>query len=292
MSLSFSFYGSVKSSSDSLCCQNSSDKLTNVFASISLIGTFHIQLVTMTKILKCKPWIGSFPLGLFLEKLNELKTAEGKRGILILTKFRVSLFTILITYTWIGFILKRIDNDLYNDLEFHKKLRLASQGVRVTADELSPSNPHLTNIDIVSLIVFLNILMDDIARFLKFLFRSESTPKTKNFDKLKKTMNNLEGQKLEELNRIIQNTDWYQELKELRDKPIVHKGQKDSGIGIQGERIGIYLRYIQDRKIRETFISNLEIDRICENVYDFLKSLNEFLCRNFDYLPLEATKKR
>lgn len=50
-----------------------------MFASISLIGTFHIQLVTMTKILKCKPWIGSFPLGLFLEKLNELKTAEGKK---------------------------------------------------------------------------------------------------------------------------------------------------------------------------------------------------------------------
>lgn len=78
-----------------------------------------------------------------------------------------------------------IDNDLYNDLEFHKKLRLVSQGVRVTVDELPPSNPHLTNIDIVSLIVFLNILMDDTARFLKFLFRGESTPKTKNFDKLK-----------------------------------------------------------------------------------------------------------
>jgi len=246
----------------------------------------------MTKILKCKPWIGSFPLSLFLEKLNELKSAEGKRRILILTKFRVSLFTIFTTYTWIGLILKRIDNDLYNDLEFHKKLRLVSQGVRATADELPPSDPHLTNIDIVSLIVFLNILMDDIARFLKFLFRSESTPKTKNFDKLKKTMNSLEGQKLEELNRIIQNTHWYQELKDLRDKPIVHKGQKDSGLGIQGERIGIYLRYIQDRKIRETFISNLEIDRICENVYGFLKSLDEFLCRNFDYLPLEVTKKR
>ena len=142
----------------------------------------------MTKILKFKPWIGAFPLSPFLNKLDELKSAEGNRRILILMKFRVSLFTILNTYTWIGFILKRIDNDLYNDLESHKKFQLVSKGVRVTADEMPPSNPFLTNIDIVSLIVFVNILMDDIARFLRFLFRGESTPKTKNFDKLKKTM--------------------------------------------------------------------------------------------------------
>ena len=242
------------------------------------------------KILKSGPWISSFPPKPFLEKLDELKSAEGKRKILNLTKFRISLFTILTTYTWIGFILERIDNDLYNDLEFLEKLQLASQGVRVTADELPPSNTHLTHIDITSLIVFLNILMDDVTRFLKFLFRGESTPKTKSFDQLKKTMNNLEGQKLEELNGIIQNTDWYQDLKDLRDKPIVHRGEKDSAIGRHGEKIGIYLRYIQDQEVRETFISNLEIDTICKNVNNFLTDLNEFLCENFDYLPLEVAK--
>jgi hypothetical protein len=245
----------------------------------------------MTKILKCKLWIDSFPLNPFSKKLDELKSAEGNRRVLILTKFRISFFTILNTYTWIRFILKRIDDDLYNDLESHKKLQLVSKGVRVIVDEMPPSNTILTNIDIASLIVFLNILMDDIARFLRFLFAGESTPKTRSFDKLKKTMNNLEGQKLEELNRIIQDTDWYQELKDLRDNPIVHKGHKGSGIRISGERIGVYLRYIQDQNTRETFMSNLEIDRICENVYGFLESLNEFLCRNFDCLPLEVKKK-
>ena len=246
----------------------------------------------ITKILDHTSWIGSFPLSPFLNKLDELKSAEGKRRILILTKFRVSLYTILTTYTWIGFIIKRIDDDLYNDLECHKKLQLVSQGVRVTADELPPSNPFLTNIDIVSLFVFFCILMDDIARFLRLLMRGESTPKTKDFDKFKKTLDNCEGQKLEELNRIIQNTDWYQDLKDLRDHPIVHRGDKNSGIGIHGESIGIYLRYVEKKKIKETFISNRDIDGICENVHVFLKGLNEFLCRNFDFLPLEVTKKK
>jgi len=81
-------------------------------------------------------------------------------------------------------------------------------------------------------------------------------------------------------------------LKDLRDKPIVHKGEKDSGIGRHGNNIGISLRYIQDRKIKEKFISNLDIDIICENVYHFLDNLNVYLCKNFEYLPLKVEKKQ
>lgn len=242
------------------------------------------------KFLKLKPWIGAFPLKPFSEKLRALKSAEGERRFLILTNFRVSLHTILINYIWIGLIQNRVDNDLYNNLEMAKKLDRVSQGVRVTRDELPPSDPHLTHIDITSLIIFLNILMDDVTRFLKFLFKGKVRPKTKSFDQLKKTINNLQGQYFEELNKIIQDTYWYEELKDLRDKPIVHKGEKDSGIGRQGNIIGVYFRYIQGQKTRERFISNLDIDIICDNVYRFLKELNGFLCKNFDYLPLEAIK--
>jgi len=142
-------------------------------------------------ILKSGSWISSFPLKPFLEKLHALKSAKGERRILILTRFRVSIYTILTTYTWIGFIQNRIDNDMYNNLEFIKKLDLVRQGVRVTVDELPPSNAHLTHIDITSLIIFLNILMDDVTRFLKFLFKGGFIPKTKSFDKFKKTINNL-----------------------------------------------------------------------------------------------------
>ena len=75
----------------------------------------------MTKILKCPSWVGSFPLNPFLKKLDELKSAEGKRRIMILTKFRISLYTILITYTMIRYIIQRIDNDLSKNLVFFKK---------------------------------------------------------------------------------------------------------------------------------------------------------------------------
>lgn len=247
----------------------------------------------MMKILKLKPWLGAFPLGPFFERLNELKSAEGKRRILVLVKFRSSFWTILTTYTWIGFILKRIDNDLYNDLEHQKKLRMVSQGVRVTVHELPPSNISLTNIDIVSFIIFINILMDDVTRFLNYLFIGEAKPKTQNFDKLKKTLKDYEGYKLDELNIIVQDIDWFDELKVLRDKPIIHQGGKESSLGTNGGNIiGIYLRHTQNRKIIEKFMSNLEIDIIGDNVYRFLKDLNGFLCKNFDYLPLEIHRKQ
>ena len=178
-------------------------------------------------------------------------------------------------------------------LDFWEKLDLVHQGVKVTAKELPPSNPQLTHLDIISLIIFLNILMDDITRFLRFLLIpiDEQTPKTKDFDKLKKTISSFEGQKLEELSQIVQNTRWYEELKELRDKHIIHRGEKNSGIGIIGNEIGIHLRYMEKGTIMEKYVSNLEIDRYCENIYNFLKDLNEFLCKNFDYLPIEVTKK-
>jgi hypothetical protein len=139
----------------------------------------------------------------FLEKLYELKTVTGKRRILILNKFRISLNTFLTIYTWIGFILGRIDNELHNASEHLNKLELVEKGIIVSADELPPLRLHLINIDIISLIMFLNILMDDVTRFLDFLFIGKSKPQTKDFDKFKKTVSSFEGQQLEEMNRII-----------------------------------------------------------------------------------------
>lgn len=224
----------------------------------------------------------------FREKLYEMKSAEDRKRILMRTDFRVSFNTVLVTYIWIGHILKRIDNELSNDLAFLETLRLVERGVHVTVNDLPPSDPNLTNIDIMSLIIFSNILMDDIARFLNFLFWGESKPKTKNFDVLKKTIGNFDGCGLEKLKQIIQNTSWYEQLKELRDKPIVHKGKKDISIGGKGQTIGIWLRYIRDGKIKEWFYANTDIDKLCGNMLRFLTDLNTFLCQNFESLPIKV----
>jgi hypothetical protein len=244
----------------------------------------------MMRVLKCEFWLRSFPLGPFLARIIELETARGKRSVLILPDFRVSLFSIRTIFIWISHILTRIDNDLDNALTFHKKTESADEGIPI--DELLPlMNPSMTNIDVISLIIFLNILMDHVARFLKFLFRSESTPKTKSFYDLKKSLKDFKSPRLLELNKIIQDTDWFQNLKNLRDHPIIHRGEKHSQIGIHKERIGIHLRYVENRMVKNVFLSNLEIDKICKNIYHFLEDLNEYLCTNFDYLPLEVVKK-
>ena len=245
------------------------------------------------KVLKCEPCLGlSFPLTTFLKKLENIKTAEGKRHILVLTKFRVRLWTIIIDYNYVSEILRRIDNDLYNDLEYMKKLRLVDSGIRVKADELPPANLYLTNIDIMSLIIFLNFMMDDIARFLHFLFKGNCVPETKSFAFLKKSVSKFEGNKLEKLIEIIRNTAWYDELIILRDKPIVHhRHLPGPGIGVTGNEIGIHLHHIQDNKIVEKFLSNLEINQLSSNVSRFLVDLNAYLCNNFNCLPLEVSKK-
>lgn len=244
------------------------------------------------KILKSESWWSSFPLNPFKGKIEKIKIVDGKRRILILGKFHVSLWTIMNTYVWIREVLRRTDDNFSNDLEFHKKTDLASQGIRVKADELPPSNLLLTCIDVVSLVVFLNFLMDDVARFLHFLFIGNSVPKTNNFEQLKKSISSFKGTKITKLIDIIQNTPWYDELKILRDKPIVHHRNLTSGIGLIGNEIGIHLQYVQNQKILGKFISNLEIDRFSNNVYHFLIDLNEYLCDNFDYLPLEVQKKK
>jgi hypothetical protein len=234
-------------------------------------------------ILKSDYWIGSFPLNPFLKKLHALKSVEEERNFFSSVRFGVSTSTMLTTYTWIGFILNRIDEDFSCNLEFFKKLDLVNQGVAV--DKLPPHKANLINIDIISLIIFFNILMDDVMHFLGFLFKGQITPDMKSFFHFKNSLGKLkiQGQNSEELKSIILNTDWYEDLKKMRDKHIVHKGVKDSGISSQG----IYLRYINNKRIEEKFISNLEIDIMCENVFNFLEKLNMWLFKNLDNLPLK-----
>ena len=63
------------------------------------------------------------------------------------------------------------------------------------------------------------------------------------------------------------------------------------GVGIQGNEVGVYLRYFEGKKpkvkLQEQFFSNLDIDKMCNDVHFFMSDLNRILVKNFDVLPLK-----
>ena len=229
----------------------------------------------------------------FRIKLVEFEVAEERQRILKNLILQFSLTTVSTTYRWVAEISRRIDDNLYNETGRFDILRRASQGERIIRDNLPPANSFLTTLDINSLIMFLDILLDDASRFLEYLFIEPHFLKFSSFKDLKNSMNNCEGERIDDLNKIIQRTDWYLELNRLRNESVVHVGARDSMVGMQGENVGIYLRTRtkRDKISEETFMSNLEIDELCDNVHSFLRELNDYLCNNFDYLPLESRKK-
>jgi len=242
------------------------------------------------KILKSQIWLGNNPLSKFHKKLDELKHAEGKRRFLILAKFRVSLYTIYTTITWIGYIQKRLDDDFFNGLEWNKVLERASKE-KVSADKLPPFNAHLLNVDIHTLIIFLNILLDDIVKFLNYLLSGRKKPRIKGFYQFKHDLDYFQGEKFNRLKEIISETDWYKELKDLRDDPIVHKGISSSGIIYKENTICVQLLHLQDGKINERIFTNEDVNFYLDSVYNFLVELNDYLCEQFDSLPIEIKKK-
>lgn len=239
------------------------------------------------KILNHSPWFGTFPLNPFRRKIWELN--EGNSSFTSMRKASIPLNTVLVTYTWITYILERIDNSMSNHLIFSKKLDSAQRGEHVSFEALPPSG-YFLNLDINSFIIYLHILMDDVSRFMEYLFIENSILKHNKFLRLKNSLNNCIGDKIEELSVIFQKTEWYKELNDLRRQPAVHTGVRIGGIVTQGEIVGIYLRHFigKKRRLKSIFISNLEIDEMCDNAHSFLEELNGFLCTNFDYLPLNT----
>ncbi len=245
------------------------------------------------RVLNHSPWIGTFPLNPFHEKIYEKKSPEKEQNLPITPFLRIAFSTVLLSYTLTTRIIERIDNDMANFIEFRKIFQLVRSGVSVSYNEMPLDSAHLMNLDIHSLIIFLDILLDDTSRFLEYLFIESHFLNFGSFLQLKNSLKSYGGERVEELSEIFKRTDWYEELNKLRNKPVVHTGVKGGGVGTEGDQVGIYLRTrTKKNKISEAkFMSNVEIDRVCDNVHSFLNELNSFLCQNFESLPLKVRKK-
>jgi hypothetical protein len=249
------------------------------------------------KILKCDDWLNlPFPMTPFAEKLENVKIEREKTQVMARkSELWVRLWTITVDCSYVREILRRLDGDFFDSLECNRKMRQVVKGSKIKSEELPPANYiTLTNIDITSLVLFLHILMDDVARFMQFLLKtSGKSPKFNSFTDLKKTVSKFEGNKLEQLIQIIDHAYdvWYEELDILRDKPIVHFRRIPLNLCIEGDEIGVRLQYRENKKTEEKFISNLKVDCLCNHAYRFLVDLNGYLCENFDHLPLEISEK-
>jgi hypothetical protein len=245
------------------------------------------------RVLNHTPWGGAFPLSHFNKKIHEFEVVDERQNVLKNLYFQYSLGTVSTTYQWLVNIIERIDENFFNVIPHSKILARVSQGDRIHYDELPPIKVPVINLDVYSLIIFLDILLDDTSRFLEYLFIEPHFLKFGCFKDLKYSMNKCGGERIEELNKIIQSTDWYLELNKLRNQPVVHIAARQNMIERRGDNVGIYLRTRTSKyKISEIkFMSNLVIDELCDNVHSFLKELNNFLCNNFDYLPMESRKK-
>ena len=248
------------------------------------------------RILNHTPWGGAIPrnpLSPFNTKIHQFEVVDERQKDLKNRYLLYSQITVSTTYKWIVKILERIDVNLSDVRPLIKMFARGRQGYRINHDELPPVDVSSINLDINSLIIFLDILLDDTSRFLEYLFKKPHFLEFGSFKDLKYSMNKCGGERVEELNKIIQRTDWYHELNRLRNQPVVHIGARNPMIESRGDNVGIYLRTRTSKyKISAgKFMSNLEIDELCDNVHSFLTELNDFLCKNFEYLPMEARKK-
>ncbi len=155
---------------------------------------------------------------------------------------------------------------------------------------MPPFDPYLLNIDIHSLIIFLNILLDSSVRLLDYFLSGAKKPSKRNFYRFKKDLDLYTGIHFDQFCEIVNKTAWHKELKDLRDDPIVHHPASYSGVNY-GNEIGITLAHIHDRKLKQRVFTSKDVDFYCDSVFSFLLELNNFFVDIFDDLPLIISKK-
>ena len=234
------------------------------------------------KILKSTPWRGNSPL----DKLNSVFYFTTNPCVKF-QKFRLTFEAIKTPYQWISLVLERMDSDLYSSLDLLNGNHGASKGENVDHYELLLNKSLETNVDIITLMLFITILMDELARLIKFSIIGTRRPETNNFQSLKETLPNFKGKHISEFNNIIQDTDWYSNLEDLRDYSI-SQSDKENILINEGEEIGVVLRFMVDGKSNKKFITNSIIDEYSEQAYNFLEKISIFLETNVEDLPLRT----
>jgi len=146
------------------------------------------------------------------------------------------------------------------------------------------------HIDIKTLYIWFMIFMDKLPKFLILLFkRMESMPETRDYDHFYKSLKNYKGKEIEEL-YIILNAYyiWFKEIKDIRDDYTIHHPRISMHFLTSSkskEYISGSIGTVRKDQPQSIPISNEKIDAQLQVFLGFIRSLNDFLCKNVEKIP-------
>ena len=218
--------------------------------------------------------------------MNELEPEKVKgtnRWYYVTPKFRGLYFDIITMFLLIGQIMRRLNRDIIN-------LR------KPTPKKWSSSDPEddlfnalsLAKLDFTSLITFLSILLEKVARLLHNITMGTS-PSSTSFSDWRKKVKNGNYLMPTDLKELIINANWYDELDKLRNRYTIHWGYSIGGIvkNIPSIYIQLLSHYKEDVEI---LYDVNDINKLCNDILNFFTDFNNFLCNNFDLFPIRITK--
>ena len=235
----------------------------------------------------------------FLEKMCSANNVEIKSCLKRVYTEGMGLFGI---FNQIALIVSRINEDIGRINRNEELFRIATIGGQLTEDETheldkSTNNVELFCLDTASVLIFVNIFMDKLAKFLGQLIKAEKV-RTKNFSCFMDSLRELKIGKIRELVQLIdEHTKWFVDFKDARDDFVVHHPGAGRAIELLDGKAFVVLTTAKGgtKEAKHVLMNSeakgISIDDISdslERLRSLLKNLNEFLCENLGSLPIKA----
>lgn len=158
-------------------------------------------------------------------------------------------------------------------------------------------------LDVRSLLIFINVFMDKLARFLAlFITKNGEQISQRSFYSFQDVLAKLEGDEIRNFSQLVNDyTRWFKDVKKWRDQFVIHDPGAGGAIVFKDGRAYAALtrreggegepKYI----IMDSRAEDIPVDRIDEILYqlkEFLKVLDEYLCSHINTLPIEGEAKQ
>jgi len=154
-------------------------------------------------------------------------------------------------------------------------------------------------LDIRSLLIFLVIFMDKLARFLNLIIDNKGKNlRNRSFTSFNEDLAKLRGKEIEEFGQLINDsTAWFEKVRVLRNVFVVHhpgaSGAMTFGNGKAYAALTTRKKINRDPKYiimdsQATDVPIEELHRILLELKKLLKVLDEYLCSRINILPIEV----